>query len=81
MRRKRLESDWIDERRKELKAGSVNSASLPWIYRPFLKGISIDRWDKSWVLSRIRRFVSLNEPEPVSNVVSLGRSIHYININ
>ena len=46
-----------------------------------MKGISINRWDKYWILSRIRRFVSLNDPEPVLNIDSLGSSIHYIIIN
>ena len=30
MRRKRLESDWIDEWDKELNAGDTNFASSPW---------------------------------------------------
>ena len=33
------------------------------------------------ILDRVRLVVSLNEYITVLNVVSLGRSIHYININ
>ena len=36
MRRKRLESDWMDEQDRELKA------LLPCVYLPFLKGTSVD---------------------------------------
>ena len=33
------------------------------------------------ILSRVRLVVSENESLPVVNVVSLGRSIHYVIIN
>ena len=39
MRRKRLESDWMDERDREAKAGVHPS---PCVYLPFLKGTSVD---------------------------------------
>ena len=38
MRRKRLESDWMDERDREAKAGN----HPPCVYLPFLKGTSVD---------------------------------------
>ena len=44
MIRKRLESDWMDERDRELKAGY--SSSSPCVYLPFLKGISVDEREK-----------------------------------
>ena len=39
MRRNELESDWIDERDRDAKAGS--SICSPCVYLPFLKGTSI----------------------------------------
>ena len=44
MRRKRLESDWMDERDREPKAGHVLSS--PCVYLPFLKGTSVDERDR-----------------------------------
>ena len=41
MIRKRLESDWMDERDREAKAGSYPSF-WPCVYLPFLKGTSVD---------------------------------------
>ena len=38
MIRKRLESDWMDERDREAKAGD----HPPCVYLPFLKGTSVD---------------------------------------
>ena len=47
---------------------------------PLLKGTSVDK--RIWsILDRERLAVSLNDESPVVNVDSLGRSIHYININ
>ena len=40
MRRKRLESDWMDERDREAKA------QLPCVYLPFLKGTSVDERER-----------------------------------
>ena len=42
MIRKRLESDWMDERDREAKAGAYSSSSWGWpgVYLPFLKGTS-----------------------------------------
>ena len=45
MIRKRLESDWIDERDKKEKAG-VHPASWPCVYLPFLKGTSVDERER-----------------------------------
>ena len=45
MRRKRLESDWMDERDKEAKAGDNHPS--PCVYLPFLKGTSGD--EREWV--------------------------------
>ena len=43
MIRKRLESDWMDERDRELKAGDCQlSWGSPCVYLPFLKGTSVD---------------------------------------
>ena len=42
MIRKRLESDWMDERDREAKAGSLPSEYTPCVYLPFLKGTSVD---------------------------------------
>ena len=39
MIRKRLESDWMDERDRESKAGGNPP---PCVYLPFLKGTSVD---------------------------------------
>ena len=76
MRRKRLESDWIDDSRK-----SSNAYPPPCVYLPFLKGTSVDERKNENILDRVRLVVSLNDPSPVVNVDRLGRSIHYININ
>ena len=71
MRRKRLESDWMDERDRELKA------LLPCVYLPFLKGTSVDERKNENILDRVTLVVLSNDNPPVSNVSSLGRSIHY----
>ena len=42
MRRKRLESDWMDDRDKEPKAGPLPFENTPRVYLPFLKGTSVD---------------------------------------
>ena len=39
MRRKRLESDWMDDWYREENAGRIPS---PCVYLPFLKGTSVD---------------------------------------
>ena len=44
MIRKRLESDWMDERDKQAKAGHLSCS--PCVYLPFLKGTSIKIWTK-----------------------------------
>ena len=44
MIRKRLESDWMDERDRELKTG--HSLSSPCVYLPFLKGTSVDERER-----------------------------------
>ena len=41
MRRKRLESDWIDDSRKSSNAG-LHPSFWPCVYLPFLKGTSVD---------------------------------------
>ena len=41
MRRKRLESDWMDEQDREAKA------QIPHVYLPFLKGTSVD--EREWM--------------------------------
>ena len=47
MRRKRLESDWMDDRDKELKAGDRQQHwGCPCVYLPFLKGTSIDERER-----------------------------------
>ena len=72
--RKKLESDWIAEIDKEEKA------ELPHENLPLLKGTSVDK--RIWnILDRERLVVLENDSSPVLNVVRLGRSIHYININ
>ena len=43
MRRKRLESDWMDDSRKSLNAGYHPS---PCVYLPFLKGTSFDERER-----------------------------------
>ena len=40
MRRKRLESDWMDDSRKS------SNAFNPCVYLPFLKGTSVDERDR-----------------------------------
>ena len=50
MIRKRLESDWMDERDKEPKAG--NTSSSPCVYLPFLKGTSVD--EREWMRIYLR---------------------------
>ena len=47
MIRKRLESDWMDERDREAKAGDCQSSFWPCVYLPFLKGISVD--EREWM--------------------------------
>ena len=44
MRRNELESDWIDERDRDAKAGS--SLCSPCVYLPFLKGTSVDEKER-----------------------------------
>ena len=81
MIRKRLESDWMDERDRDAKAGN-SSSSWPCVYLPFLKGTSVDEREIiDNILDRVRILVSKNESEPVVNVDRLGRSIQYMNIN
>ena len=52
MRRRRLESDWMDERDREAKAvnssSSSSSSSSFWscVYLPFLKGTSVDERER-----------------------------------
>ena len=70
----------MDERDREAKAGGLLLSS-PCVYLPFLKGTSIDERKNEKILDRVRVVVSLNDSGPVVNVDSLGRSIHYININ
>ena len=76
MRRKRLESDWIDERDRELKV-----FESPCVYLAFMKGTSVDKRMNQNILDRSRLVVSRNELEPVVNVDRLGRSIHKFIIN
>ena len=45
MIRKRPESDWIDERDREAKAGD-HLLSSPCVYLPFLKGTSVDKRER-----------------------------------
>ena len=45
MMRKRLESDWMDERDKEAKAGEY-PFFWPCVYLPFLKGTSVDERER-----------------------------------
>ena len=45
MIRKRLESDWMDERDKEPKAGG-HPSFCPCVYLPFLKGTSVDERER-----------------------------------
>ena len=46
MIRKRPESDWMDERDRESKAG-VYASCWPCVYLPFLKGTSVD--EREWM--------------------------------
>ena len=46
MIRKRLESDWMDERDRESKAGDCQLSPSPCIYLPFLKGTSVDERER-----------------------------------
>ena len=70
----------MDERDREAKAGAYSSSFCPCVYLPFLKGTSVDK--RIWnILDRERLVVLENDSSPVLNVVRLGRSIHYININ
>ena len=50
MIRKRLESDWMDERDRDTKAGNSSSSSSssfwPCVYLPFLKGTSVDERER-----------------------------------
>ena len=46
MIRKRLESDWMDDRDKEPKAGKFNPSPSPCVYLPFLKGTSVDERER-----------------------------------
>ena len=48
---------------------------------PLIKGTSDYSCNEQIILSMIRLVVLQNEYTPVVNVDSLGRSIHYININ
>ena len=42
MIRKRLESDWMDERDRKAKAG-IYPSFWPCVYLPFLKGTSVEK--------------------------------------
>ena len=75
MRRKRPESHVIPEQDKDEKENE------PGVYLPFVKGTSVDERKNENILDRVRLVVCLNDSPPVVNVDSLGRSIHYININ
>ena len=44
MIRKRLESDWMDERDRE-----SNAYPPPCVYLPFLKGTSVDERERIWI--------------------------------
>ena len=46
MIRKRLESDWMDERDREAKAGEFHISPSPCVYLPFLKGTSVDERER-----------------------------------
>ena len=46
MIRKRLESDWMDERDRESKAVPLPSEYTPCVYLPFLKGTSVDERER-----------------------------------
>ena len=46
MIRKRLESDWMDERDRESKAGPLPSEHTLYVYLPFLKGTSVDERER-----------------------------------
>ena len=50
MIRKRLESDWMDERDREIKADHPPSEYTPCVYLPFVKGTSVDEreWEYTW---------------------------------
>ena len=45
MIRKRLESDWMDERDRDAKAG-YHVSFWPCVYLPFLKGTSVDERER-----------------------------------
>ena len=63
MRRKRPESDWMDERDREAKAGESHLSSSPCVYLPFLKGTSVDERKKEWeILDRDRLVVLEKDP-------------------
>ena len=47
MRRNELESDWMDERDRDAKAGLLPSEYTPCVYLPFLKGTSVD--EREWM--------------------------------
>ena len=59
MRKKRLESDWMDERDRKLKAGHVLSS--PCVYLPFVKGTSVDERENENILDRVRLVVLWND--------------------
>ena len=46
MRRKRLESDWMDDRDKEANVHPLPSEYTPCVYLPFLKGTSVDERER-----------------------------------
>ena len=56
MIRKRLESDWMDERDRDAKAGNSSSSSSssfwPCVYLPFLKGTSVDERERMRIYSQ-----------------------------
>ena len=59
MRRKRLESDWMDERDREAKAGDCQLYwGWPYVYLTFLKGTSVDERKNENILDRVRLVVS-----------------------
>ena len=51
MIRKRLESDWMDDRDKDLNAG-VFPSFWPCVYLPFLKGTSVDERERMRIYSQ-----------------------------
>ena len=46
MKNERLESEWMDKRDRESKAGEFHLSPLPCVYLPFLKGTSVDERER-----------------------------------